>query len=242
MSNLEALLDDLVVANRVLAHEGVVDGYGHVTMRHPDRPDRFFMACSRSPELVTRADLIEFDLDCNPIDLRGLTPYTERPIHGAAYQARPEINAVVHNHAYEVIPFTISDVKLRQVMHTAGGLGDDLPVWDIADKFGDTDFLVRTMDQGHDLACCLGHRSAALMRCHGAVVVGRTLPEVVRLSVYLMVNARLQCEAIKLGGTIRYMSEGERQKTEAMANGPRSTDRVWENWKRRAGFGGDAAQ
>ena len=144
---------------------------------------------------------------------------------------------MVHNHAYEVIPFTVSDVPLRQVMHTAGGLGDNLPVWDIAEKFGDTDFLVRTMEQGHDLACCLGHRSAALMRCHGAVVVGKSIQEVVRLSVYLMVNARLQCEAIKLGGNVRYMSQGEIEKTDAMTNGPKSMGRVWEYWSRRAGFG-----
>jgi ribulose-5-phosphate 4-epimerase/fuculose-1-phosphate aldolase len=236
VSVLDETLDELVVANRILANEGVVDGFGHVTVRHPERADRFFMACSRSPELVEFEDLIEFDLDCNPIDLKGKTPYTERPIHGAVYQARPEVNAVVHNHAYDVIPFTLSDVPLRQVIHTGGGIGADVPVWDIADKFGDTDFLVRTMEQGHDLACCLGKRNAALMRCHGAVVAARNLRDVVRLSVYLMVNARLQCQAIGLGGKVRQMSPGEMEKTEGMTGGPKSSERVWEYWKRRAGF------
>lgn len=238
VSALDATLDELVVANRILAHENVVDAFGHITIRHPERPDRFFMACSRSPELVTRADLIEFDLDCNPIDLRGLVPYTERPIHGAAYKARPDIKAVVHNHAYDIIPFTVSDVPLRQIMHTAGGIGAEIPVWDIADKFGDTDMLVRTTEQGDDLAKCLGNHAVALMRCHGAVVVGKTLREVVRLSIFLMVNARLQTDALKLGGKIRYLTAGEIERTTATSNGSKTMDRVWEYWSRRAGMGG----
>jgi len=233
---LEAALNDLVIGNRILANEGVVDAFGHITVRHPDRPDRFFMACSRAPALVTRDDLVEFDLDCNPIDLRGKTPYTERPIHGAAYQARPEINSVVHNHAYEVIPFAVTDNPLSQIMHTAGGIGANVPVWDIADKFGDTDFLVRNMDHGHDLARRLGDRSCCLMACHGAMVVGRSVPEAVRLSVYLMVNAKQLMDVMKIGGKLRALTEGEVKKTREMTDGPRSMDRAWEYWARRAGF------
>src|SRR5579875_3839761 len=112
MSDLDSMLRDLVIANRILAHEGVVDAFGHVSIRHPERPDRFFLSCSRSPELVVREDLMEFDLECRPLDQRGRTMYSERPIHGALYEARPDVQAVVHNHAYEVIPFGITPTRL----------------------------------------------------------------------------------------------------------------------------------
>src|ERR1700757_3704800 len=122
------VLRDLVIANRILAHEGVVDAYGHISVRHPERPDRFFLSGSRSPELVTLDDIIEYDLDCNPVDLRGRAQYTERPIHGAIYRKRPDVMSVVHNHAYEVIPFTVApSVKLRPLLHTAAGIGAELP-------------------------------------------------------------------------------------------------------------------
>ena len=112
--NTADVLRDLVIANRILAHEGVVDAYGHISVRHPERSDRFFLSGSRSPELVTLDDIIEYDLDCNPIDLRGRAQYTERPIHGGIYRKRPDVISVVHNHAYEVIPFTVAQgVKLE---------------------------------------------------------------------------------------------------------------------------------
>ena len=123
------ILRDLVIANRILAHEGVVDAYGHISVRHPERSDRFFLSGSRSPELVTLDDIIEYDLDCNPIDLRGRTQYTERPIHGAIYSKRPDVISVVHNHAYEVIPFTVAQgVQLRPLLHVAAGIGGEIPV------------------------------------------------------------------------------------------------------------------
>lgn len=233
---LETALNDLVIGNRILANEGVVDAFGHISVRHPDRPDRFFMACSRAPGLVTREDLVEFDLDCNPIDLRGKTPYIERPIHGASYQARPEVNSVVHNHAYEVIPFGIGDVKLSQVTQFGGGIGADVPVWDIAEHFGDTDFLVRTMDHGRDLARTLGERSCCLMACHGAMVVGPSVQDAVRLSIYLMVTARLLSDTLKISSKLRRLTEGEIRITREMTEGPHTMDRAWEYWARRAGF------
>ena len=148
MSILEAQLEDLVIANRILAHEGVVDGFGHVSLRHPERHDRFFMSRSRSPELVTRDDIMEFDLDCNPIDQRGRVMYGERAIHGAIFQTRPDVGSVVHNHAHEIIPYSVTKMPMRQVIHTAGGMGHEVPVWDIRDDFGDTDMLVRNLSQG----------------------------------------------------------------------------------------------
>jgi ribulose-5-phosphate 4-epimerase/fuculose-1-phosphate aldolase len=235
MSLLEAALDDLVVANRILAHENVVDGFGHISVRHPERPDRFFLSCSRSPELVTHDDILEFDLDCNPIDQKGKTMYSERPIHGAIFQARPDINSVVHNHAHELIPFGVTRMKLRQIVHTSGGLGKDIPVWDIRAKFGDTDMLVSNMAQGHDLAAKLGPNRVALMRGHGVAVAGTGIRDAVRIAIYAMVNAKLQTEAMKMGEVI-YLSEGEIDKTGEMSSLPLSVDRVWQYWARRCGY------
>src|SRR5262249_32383546 len=151
------VLRSLVIANRILANEGVVDAYGHISARHPERPDRFFLSGSRSPELVTLDDIIEYDLDCNPMNLRGRAQYVERPIHAAIYRKRPDVMSVVHNHAYEVIPFTVAQsVKLRPLLHVASGIGTEIPVWDIRDTFGDTNLLVTTAAHGDDLAAALG--------------------------------------------------------------------------------------
>jgi ribulose-5-phosphate 4-epimerase/fuculose-1-phosphate aldolase len=230
------LLRDLVIANRILAHEGVVDAYGHISVRHPERSDRFFLSASRSPELVTLDDIIEYDLDCNPIDLRGRTQYTERPIHGAIYHRRPDVISVVHNHAYEVIPFTVvQSVKLKPVLHVAAGLGAEIPVWDIRNKFGDTNLLVTTSAQGDDLAEALGANRVVLMRGHGAAVAGLSIQSAVHTSVYLKVNAQLQAEAMRLGGDIVYLSEGEIAEMQKSSAGHA---RAWEYWTRRAGITG----
>jgi len=159
MTTYDECLRELVTANRILAHEGVVDAFGHVSVRHPDNPERFLLSRSRAPELIVVEDLMEFTLDGDAIDLRDRTPYGERVIHGAVYEARPEVNAVVHNHSYELIPFGITDTPLRAVAHTCASIGAEIPVWDIRDKFGETDHLVITMEQGRDLATCLGVRS-----------------------------------------------------------------------------------
>jgi ribulose-5-phosphate 4-epimerase/fuculose-1-phosphate aldolase len=208
MPDLSPLLEDLVVANHILAHENVVDGYGHVSIRHPDRPDRFFISVSRAPELVTREDIVELDLDCRPVAPETRTLYLEVPIHGAIYQARPDVMAVIHNHAHEVIPYSTSKVRLRPITHTAGIIGSDIPVWDIRDRFGDTDMLVRTLDQGRDLAARLGKNRVVLMRGHGCVVATEALKTAVQAAVYLMVNARVQTEAMKLGDNV-FLSDGE---------------------------------
>ncbi len=230
------LLRDLVIANRILAHEGVVDAYGHISVRHPERSDRFFLSGSRSPELVTLDDIIEYDLDCNPIDLRGRAQYTERPIHGSIYRKRPDVMSVVHNHAYEVIPFTVApSVKLKPLLHLAAGLGTEIPIWDIRKKFGDTNLLVTTSAQGDDLAAGLGANRVVLMRGHGAAVAGVSIQNAVHTSVYLKVNAQLQAEAMRLGGDIVYLSEGEITEMQKSSAGHA---RAWEYWTRRAGITG----
>jgi ribulose-5-phosphate 4-epimerase/fuculose-1-phosphate aldolase len=237
MSDLDSLLDDLVIANRILSNEGVVDAYGHVTIRHPDNPERFFMSRSRSPGLVTRDDILEFTLECEPIDQKGRRMYSERPIHGAVYQARDEINAVVHNHSYDVIPFSVTNTPIRPMIHTAAGIGMEIPIWDIRTKFGDTNMLVTTMEQGRDLAAALGGNSAALMRGHGCVVAQQTLKHVVVTSIYLQVNARLQLQATNLG-EINFLTQGEYDAYQEMHFSPGVLDRVWEYFATRAGFPG----
>jgi ribulose-5-phosphate 4-epimerase/fuculose-1-phosphate aldolase len=233
MADLNALLNDLVTANHILANEQVCDAMGHVSVRHPERSDRFFLSCSRSPELVSRADIMEYDLDCNPIDQQGRPMYFERPIHGAVYQKRPDLMAAVHSHAYDVIPFTLTKAKLRCCIHPACGIGSEVPVWDIRKKFGDTDMLVTNLEQGRDLAAALGSGQVALMRGHGSVVAAPNLKQAVLTAIYLKVNARLQSEAMRLG-EVEFLTEGEIARTAEKVNSENSLTRMWDYWARRA--------
>lgn len=236
MSDLIKAMREVVIANRILAHEGVLDAYGHVTVRHPDDPNKFLMSRSRSPELVTLSDIVTFTLDCKPIDDLGRPLYTERPIHGAIYEARPDVMAVVHNHAYDVIPFGVTKTPLRPIFHVAGGTGTEVPVWEIREKFGDkTDLLVVNMEQGRDLAKKLGNNSVVLMRGHGCAVAAPTLFEVVSTSIYTMVNARVLMNAMRLGGEVTYMTPGEVAAQQALMRKPGASARAWEYFVRRAG-------
>lgn len=230
------LLRHIVHANRILAHQGVVDAYGHVSMRHPDKPDRFLMARSRSPELVTAPDILEYGLDGEPIDAGDTPVYLERYIHAGVYEARPDVNSVVHSHADELIPFTVTKVKLRAMFHTAARLGHDIPVWDIREKFGDTNLLVVNMAQGRDLAKTLGDNRVALMRGHGNVVATPDLRTTVTVAIQAQRNARLQMAAM-LMGEITYLSDGEIDVAGNLADKSRAVghDRAWEYYVRRAG-------
>src|SRR6516225_8527554 len=220
MSQLEDLLRDLVVANRILANEDVVDAYGHISVRHPDNPKRFFMARSLAPELDERQ------------------PYLERFIHAAILEARPDVTAVVHAHAEDTLPFGLVKQSLQPVIHSGSFIGGKVPVWDIRKKFGDTNLLVTNMPQGRDLAKCLGAGKVALMRGHGFASAARSIIEVVRLSVYLPRNARVQMNAMRLGGKPKPLSKGE---IAARAAGykPHSPEtwRAWQYWATRAGCG-----
>src|SRR5215210_3464864 len=173
------VLEELVTANRILAREGVVDAFGHVSIRHPHDADRYIMARARAPERIDVDDLMEFTLDGHAVDAAGRKPYAERHIHGAVYERRPEIAAVVHNHSPGVVPFGITATKLSPVMHMCASIGSNVPVWDTRSRFGDTNLLVTTMEMGRDLVATLGDRAVALMRGHGCVVAGRSLREVV---------------------------------------------------------------
>jgi ribulose-5-phosphate 4-epimerase/fuculose-1-phosphate aldolase len=223
------LVEDLVAANHILAAEAVVDGYGHVSVRHDQDPNRYLIARSVAPELVTAADILELDLDSNAVDLRGRKLYLERFIHGEIYKARPEVKSVVHHHSAAVIPFGASGVPLRPIYHMAAFVGLGVPVFEIRDVAGTTDLLVKTPDLGKALARTLGDKPAALMRGHGAVVVGESLPMAVGRSIYLQMNARLQAQAIALGGPVKYLDAGEVEQLRGLDN----YDRAWELWKRQ---------
>ena len=235
MAEFESILNDLVIANRILANENVVDAYGHVSVRHPRDPQRFFLARSLSPERVERADIMEFDLEGNPAGGDARQPYLERFIHAAAYAARPDVQAVVHAHAEDVLPFGITAAPLRPVIHSGSFMGEHVPVWDIRDRFGDTNLLVTNMPQGRDLAKSLGGRSVALMRGHGFVAAARSLIEVVRMSVYVPRNARVLLAGLRLG-EVKPLSPGEIAARNAGYQ-PYSPEtwRAWEYWATRAG-------
>jgi ribulose-5-phosphate 4-epimerase/fuculose-1-phosphate aldolase len=240
MSTLDNLLQDLVIANRILAREEVVDAYGHVSVRHPDDPKRFLIARSLAPELVGPDDFVELGLDGQPVrsaDDRQL--YLERFIHAAIFEARPDVMAVVHAHAEDTLPFGIADgTKLRPVIHSGSFIGAQVPVWDIADNFGDTNLLVTNIEQARDLAKCLGASSVALMRGHGFASAARSLIEVVRLSVYLPRNARALMRAKELGGEIKYLSPGEiAARNRGYSPYSPETWRTWEYWANKAGCG-----
>ena len=234
MPDLERQLHDLVTANRILAREEVVDAFGHVSIRHPDHPDRYILSQSRAPELVDSPDLMEYTLEGEPLDQRDRPMYSERPIHGGVYEARPDVMAAVHNHSPAVLPFGVTGVPLRPMSHMAAIVGETIPVWDIRDNFTDTSLLVTTMEQGRDLAARLGPNRAVLMRGHGCVVVGATLKQAVMASVYLQTNARLLLASLPLG-EVKYLSTSEIDLMAQSLARPSSIARAWEYWATRAG-------
>lgn len=210
---LATIIEDLVAGNRILAEQGVVDGYGHISARVPGRNDRYLLSRSLAPASVTAKDIMEYDLDSNPIDQRGRGMYLERFIHGEIYRKRPDVHAVVHHHSPSVIPFGIADVPMQAVYHMSGFVAAGIPVYEIRDKDGPaTDMLIRTNPLGRALADVLGVQPAALMRGHGAVVVAPSVSLVVARSVYLEMNARLQMQAMQIagpGGKINYLTPQE---------------------------------
>lgn len=228
---------DLVMANRILANEGVIDDFGHVSRRHPERPDRYLLSQSRSPALVTTDDIIEFTLEGEPIAPKDRPMYAERALHGAIYMARPDVNSVAHHHARSVLPFTVSAVPLRPLFHMAAVIGATVPVWDSRPEFGDTNMLVDDLPKGHSLARALGQNRCGLLRGHGAVVVGETLHATVFASVYLKENAELVLAALPLG-PLDYLTPGEVDLTGAMLRSPLAAKRSWDYYASRAGFRG----
>lgn len=237
--NSEALLavaHDLVAANRILAGLEVLDGFGHVSARHPDRPGHYLLSRACAPESVCRDDLMTFDLDSNPVDGDARAPYLERFIHGQIYAQRPDVHAVVHSHAPAVVPFAASTVQLTPVYHMSSFLGRSVPVFVMRDHFGMTDLLVRNNRQGASLARAIAQSAVVLMRGHGFCAVGRDLPEAVFRAHYAQKNADLQQRAIALGGAVEYLDAQECEL--ATETNRQVMARPWGLWK--AKFAGDA--
>ena len=230
-SDTAALIDDIVIGSRILAEFGVLDGFGHVSARDPANPSHFLMSRSLAPALVTAGDIMAFDLDGNAIDGGNRSVFLERFIHGEIYKARPDVMAVVHTHSPGVIPFSVSQVPLRAIYHNAAFLAAGAPVWDIRKDFGETDMLVRDGPRGNSLAQALGDKSVVLMRGHGDVTVGPSVKLAVFRAYYTDVDARLQSQAMALGGEINYLTSGEGAKADAI--NLVVLDRIWSLWKMR---------
>jgi ribulose-5-phosphate 4-epimerase/fuculose-1-phosphate aldolase len=227
-ASTQTVRDELVLANRILANEGVLDGYGHVSVRNPANRDRYFLSRSKAPGLVTAADIIEYMLDSSPAASTAATGYIERFIHGEIYRARPDVMAIVHCHCPDVIPFAATSVPMRPLYHMSSFVGQGVPVFDIRKTAGMTDMLVRTPELGRALAAALGRSTAALMRGHGAVIAAASLHLVVGQAYYLNLNARLQLQAMQLGGAnVTYLDPEEATKA---AN---DYERSWDSWKSR---------
>jgi ribulose-5-phosphate 4-epimerase/fuculose-1-phosphate aldolase len=223
----QVVITELVTANHILANEGVLDGYGHVSVRSPTDPRRYLLARAGAPGLVTIADIAEYDLDSQPVTASAAAGYTERFIHGEIYKARPDVTAVVHCHCPEVIPFGATTVPMRPLYHMGYFIGEGVPVFEIR-KAGGTDMLVRTAELGRALAQSLGDKSAVLMRGHGAAVAASSLHLVVGKAYYLNLNARLQMQAMQLsGGKVTYLDPGEAKSS------PQDYERSWDFWKAR---------
>lgn len=226
-----ALIDELVIANRILANEGVLDAYGHVSVRDSQNPEHFFLARHMAAGLVTARDVIEYDLDSNPVVKGETAGYTERFIHSEIYRARPDVEAVVHTHAPDLVTFSASSVPLLPIYHMAAFLGEGVTKFEIRDAGGVTDMLIRNASLGRALAKTLADKPAMLLRGHGAAVVAPSLHVVVGRAYYMNMNARLQREAVLLGGQVTYLETEEARKA-APQDG---YERAWAYWKQRAG-------
>lgn len=227
-----ALVHDLVLANRVLYQHQVLDGFGHVSVRHPDSPGHFLISRSMAPALVTQADVLTLDLHGQVVDESGRNSYLERFIHAAIYSARPDVHAVVHSHSPSIIPFGATQRPLRPLYHMCGFLGAGSAFFDIRAAAGDTDMLIRNEQLGVALARALGPHAIVLMRGHGSTVVGTSVQQVVYRAIYAETNARLQGQAEALGEVL-YLNEEEA--AAAAATGDTQMGRAWDLWVRSVG-------
>lgn len=223
------LVADLVVANRVLYKQGVVDGFGHISVRSDKNPERFYLARSMAPALVGPDDIMEFDLDSTPIDPRGRSTYLERFIHGQIYRARPDVQSVCHSHSPNIIPFGVTAAALQPIYHMSSFLGRGVPVFDINKVAGDTDMLITSNELGAALAKTLADKPVALMRGHGSVAVANSVRQAVYRAIYTELNAKLQADAMKLG-PVTFLSAKEVEKASAANEG--AVNRPWELWRR----------
>ncbi len=222
------LVAELVTASHILANEGVCDAFGHISVRHPSDSQAFMISCSRSPELVSSDDIMTLDMEGRSVDSGdNRKPFLERFIHAGIYAARPDVFSVVHNHARECVALGVSDRPAGPAYHMAAAIGNSIPIWDIRDRFGDTNLLVSDLKQGHDLATCIGGGTTALMRGHGAVVAQGSIKEAVLTAIYLQANADIVIKAATLG-EINYLSQGEIELAKDALLAPIAVARAWE--------------
>jgi len=226
-----ALIEELVLANKILFRQNVVDAFGHISVRHDKMANTYLMARHLPPGMVTAADIVTFDLDSNALSHQGMPYYSERFIHGEIYKARPDVISVVHCHARPLIPFgTAKGARLRPMYHMSGFLAEGVPVFEIREAGGMTDMLIRTPELGKALAACLCDKPVVLMRGHGATMVGKSIRQVVFRAVYTAENAVLQMDAHRLGenGEVEFLTAEEGRKADGWG---RSVDRAWSLWK-----------
>jgi ribulose-5-phosphate 4-epimerase/fuculose-1-phosphate aldolase len=238
MAGIDALVEELVIANRILAQEGITDAYGHVSVRHPDRPERYFLSRARAPQCIEAGDIMEYTLDGTPVDPRGRSSYLERFIHGALYEMRPDVRAVVHSHSLSTVPFGVGGETIRPMLHNCAVIGAEVPIWDSRRAFGDSDLLVRDMAMGRDLARTVGKGTTALMRGHGSVVAGRGLRRAVYTAIALQTSANLQEKTARYQNP-NFLTPGEVEASMRMLDGVegqplQGIDRAWEYFCYRA--------
>jgi len=232
-----AVLEDLAAASRILVDQGVFDAAGHVSMRHPDRADRFLMSRSLAPELVTADDIMEFTLDCDPQDDPSTPlgasrkPFIERFLHGGIYKKRSDVMAIAHGHSAAVIPFSLVNTPMRATYHNAAFLAAGVPLFDIRDRFGSTDIVISSAEKGAALADALADKNVLLLRAHGFVAVAPTLQSAVFRAIFTEVSARVQLQAATLGGQMAALDEDEGRKADAVNLA--TVGRSWELWKKR---------
>jgi HCOMODA/2-hydroxy-3-carboxy-muconic semialdehyde decarboxylase len=226
-----ATLEDLAAASRILVDQGVFDAAGHISMRHPYHPERFLMSRSLAPQLVTADDIMEFDLDCNAIDPRGRNSFIERFLHGEIFRARPDVMAVAHSHSPAVIAFGLSDTPMRAMYHNAAFLAAGVPLFDIREQFGATDIVISTAAKGAALAKVLADKPVVLLRAHGMVAVGPTLPVAIFRAIFTVTSAQIQHQALALGGPVAALDAEEGALADVV--NVQTVGRSWDLWKRR---------
>jgi ribulose-5-phosphate 4-epimerase/fuculose-1-phosphate aldolase len=227
------LIEDLVSANHILYHQGVVDGSGHISVRHPDNPELFLMSRNIAPGQVSESDIRVYSLDSEPIvDDSSIKHYNERFIHGEIYRKRADVHSVVHNHSPTLVPFSVSTTQLRPIAQVSGFLGLGVPVWDIRSTDDGHGFLVKNAQLGESLAEALADCAVVLMRGHGSTVVGKSIIQAVWRAVYSEVNAKQQLIALQLGGGVTYLSDAESR--HAAEHTPANPTRAWNLWKEMA--------
>ena len=226
-----AVLEDLAAASRILADQGVFDAAGHVSMRHPGHPERFLMSRSLAPQMITADDIMEFDIDSNAIDARGRNGFIERYLHGEIFRVRPDVMAIAHSHSPSTIAFGLSNVPMRAMYHNAAFLAAGVPVFDIREKFGATDIVISTAEKGAALAKVLADKPVALLRAHGMVATGPSLPVAVFRAIFTVTSAAIQHQALALGGPVAALDAEEGRLADVV--NVQTVGRAWDLWKKR---------